>query len=189
MFQIQGGHVFAKQKSILALISGWIGGFGFLFTAIIGVSFIPFIFQTIYPYPDTSRKIFILVLLTLSLIPIVISGPLLLSLFFLNMFPSILLSRDGMECQDRFGISKMKFKWNEIIKVIRYSDSLIILVVEKQKGPFIDGLYFNKLYALILGRKDAVVYLSPSLEDFSRILEEIIKNSDAKALSDKKPGW
>lgn len=182
--------MFAKQKNTLALITGWIGGIGFLITAALGIFWIVFVFQTTDPHPDTLKKISIMLMVGLCSAPIIISGPLLISLFFLRMYPSILLSRNGVEYQDRFGISKEKLSWKEIKKIIRYSDKLILLVVEKEERfLFFDGLYFNKLYGQIVGRKDAVIFMSSGLEQFSQILEVIIKNSESNTLSVNKAGW
>jgi len=178
--------MFIRQKNTISFVTGWIGRIGFLLTLILDVYWMIHIFQAIDPHPNTLRKILVLSMLGLCSTSLVISGPLILSLFFLKMFPSILLSPDGVEYQDAIGLSKGIIKWREIKKIVQYSEKIILLVVEKEKRAlFFDGLYFNRLYALILGRKDVVFLLSSGLEDFSQILQVIIKNSDVKTISKK----
>ncbi len=181
--------MFAKQKSTLSFLSGWMGRIGFLLTLILGVYWAFHIPQTIDPHPDTLRKVLVLSMLVLCSAPFIISGPLLISLFFLKMFPSILLSHEGVKYQDAIGLTKGEIKWKEIKKIIRQSNDLILLVVEKEKSfLFFDGLYFNRLYALLLGRNDVVFFLSTGLEGFGQILDEIVKNSDVKSIYEKRSG-
>jgi hypothetical protein len=182
--------MFAKQKSFLASLTQWIGGIGFLLTAALGIYWMFFVFGEIHAKIDTLKEILIFLIFMLCSTPLITSGPLILTLFFLKMFPSILLFRDGIRYQDAIGLSKGEIKWNEIKKIVRYNEKLVLLVIEKEKRIlFLDGMYFNKLHALILGRNDIVLFLSSGLEEFDRILSEIIKNSDAKSISEKKPGW
>lgn len=182
--------MFAKQKNGISLLTGWIGGLGLLLTILLSLYWVFHFIQSIDPNPDTLRKVLALIFLTLCSTPLIISTPLLVSLFFLKMFPSILVNIDGIEYQDRFGLTKGTIKWGELRKIIQYDRNLILLVVEKEKRKTIlDGLYFNRLYALLLGRKDPVILISTGLENHKEILEIIVKNSPTQKIIENRPGW
>lgn len=111
--------------------------------------------------------------LAIGMIGLVWSIPLIIGSFFVNAFPNIRITENGLECCTYIFFCS-RFKWSEIDGVMELSKGYKAITISRSGFALINGLYSNKIYGDIVKSKLPVILLSPNLEDKETLLQQII---------------
>jgi len=94
--------------------------------------------------------------------------------FLLLTFPEIKILPIGLKYKSI--IFSGLIKWSEIGSLVALPYDLIGVVINRRGFYFLNGLYFNKFYALIFRYQDPILLFAPGLENREYIISEIRKN-------------
>jgi len=121
------------------------------------------------------------IVITFLAMTVVLLVPIWIGLFFVKMFPSFRITKDGVKCSS-VGPLKDLIRWNEIEELIMFENGYIAMAFHRSGFFLLNGLYYNKLYAMIVKHEGAVLYISPSTESRDEILNAIFNHAGIKPI-------
>jgi hypothetical protein len=124
-------------------------------------------------------------LITLMASLAVLLFPLWIGLFLLRMFPSTRVVANGIRYSTA-SFLKGTIKWDEIEELLLFENDFMAVAFQRRGPSLLNGLYFNKLYGMLIHHEANVLFLSPKVSNRKEILEAIFRNTHIK--SAKKVG-
>ena len=103
---------------------------------------------------------------------IVLLIPIEISLFLLKMFPSIRANEIGVRYFS-FPLSIRVIRWEEIESLTYFQNGYAALILQKKGLTLLNGLYFHKLYGMMLGVIDPIILLAPNILDQTDLLAKL----------------
>jgi hypothetical protein len=168
--------MYYRQKGLIPLSTSFLG------ITIAVYSLLTSIVETFKNLQLSSTMVDIIASLVAACI--VLAIPIWASLFLILMFPAIKIMEDGLKYSS-LGIITGTIKWNEI-ENLRGFDNGFIAIGIRRKGFFLfNGLYFNKIYALLIGHESPVLFLSSKTENLKGIVNAIQNHSEAKTIKQR----
>jgi hypothetical protein len=105
---------------------------------------------------------------------------LIFGLFFLNIFPDIRLTPDGLKYRvgpiPIYGL----IKWSEIESVVQMKYEIIRIAIKRNGFLGFNRLFFQRYIGLFLHHEYPLLLLSPGLERRDEIVQEILIHSNVK---------
>ncbi len=98
--------------------------------------------------------------------------PIWISRFLLGLFPRIRITEQGVKFL-AFPIRINLIRWDEIDSIVRFQNGYAALVFNKKGFILLNGLYFNKLYGMIIKAFDPVIFLSPNVLNQAELLDKL----------------
>jgi hypothetical protein len=92
---------------------------------------------------------------------LVLLFPISIGWFLLNLFPGIKMLDVGIKYMSS-PISTRLVRWDEIESLCVFKNGYGALIIQKKGLSIFNGLYFNKIYGLMTGILDPVIFLAPS---------------------------
>jgi len=103
---------------------------------------------------------------------LVLFFPIWISLFLLNLFPKIKTTAQGVKYLSSPLIIRL-IKWDEIESLVYFRNGYAALILQKRGFILLNGLYYNKLYGMIVRAFDPVIFVAPNILDQSELLANL----------------
>jgi hypothetical protein len=156
--------MFKNQKGFFPVISKVLGLIIFAYpTFIVLVNTIHDVYSN-FTLSDTILR------LIADMIVLVI--PIWVSQFLLSLFPSIKITEQGVKYLS-FPIRTNLIKWDEIDSIVRFRNGYAAVVFNKKGFIILNGLYYNKIYGMIIKAFDPVIFLSSNILNQTELLEKL----------------
>ena len=156
--------MFTSQKGLFPFVSKITG-------------LIIFVYPTLMVIAYSVRELFIdftaeNIFLRFLAATLVLFFPLWISLFLLNMFPKIKLTEQGIKYLS-FSLTIRLIKWDEVESLVYFRNGYAALILQKRGFILLNGLYYNKLYGMIVRAFDPVIFVAPNILDQSELLANL----------------
>jgi hypothetical protein len=168
--------MYSRQKGILPGLA-WLFGCFLILIPIYGLSVVlPDLIVAANKQPNTqAMAMFILNFSIQWLMFLGFFGY--LASFFFKLFPALAVTPEGLSCIYIQGVLVNFIKWNEIQKITKRGDYVVLLLF-RPGLPSFKGLHINSLYGRALGLSSPVLLLSPYLSERDEIVAKIQKFSN-----------
>ncbi len=100
---------------------------------------------------------------------LVLFFPLWIGQFLLNMFPKIKITEQGVKYLS-FPLIIRLIKWDEIESLVYFRNGYAALILQKRGFILLNGLYYNKLYGMIVRAFDPVIFIAPNISSQPELL-------------------
>jgi hypothetical protein len=156
--------MFKNQKGFFPVISKVLGLIIFVYpTFIVLVNTIHDVYSN-FTLSDTILRVIA------DMIVLII--PIWVSQFLLSLFPSIKITKQGIKYLS-FPIRTNLIKWDEIDSIVRFQNGYAAIVFNKKGFIILNGLYYNKIYGMIIKAFDPVILLSSNVLNQTELLEKL----------------
>jgi hypothetical protein len=160
--------MFKEQKGFFPFICKIFGLILFVYPPFVAlIEYIPKLYSS---FTLENVSISILASATFLLFPIWIS------LFLLKMFPKIQITEQGIKYLS-FPIQTKLIKWDEMEGLVRFRNGFAALIFDKKGLILLNGLYYYKLYGMIVKAYKPVIILSPNILTQTQLLDVLKANN------------
>lgn len=88
------------------------------------------------------------------------------------MFPKIKLTEQGIKYLS-FPLTIRLIKWDEVESLVYFRNGYAALILQKKVLSVLNGLYYNKLYGMIVRAFDPVIFIAPNILEQSELLANL----------------
>jgi hypothetical protein len=163
---------FHKQKGLIPTL---IWSIGFFLHAFFILGSLYFVIPTIIDF-FMNESFLNASILSIGFVLFIICGvwsvPLIAGAIFVNAFPDLRCTENGIETRF-YKIFKTTFTWNELQQIIDAPHEINAIVIKRRGFNLVNGLYSNQIYGHNIKSKHPVLLLSSGLENRGELISYI----------------